>query len=261
MPNRIVREAILTSPHMARLDGWASEVLYRRLLSVVDDFGRYYADPGMLRAACYPRQLNKVSDSDVGKWLSACETAALVRVYPASDGERYLEVLRFRQQTRAKASKFPDPPSECIASATQVPSERIANAPVFGDGDVSGDGDAKEPTALVPALRQAHPPPSCPTDEIIADFHAKCPVLPRVTVLNDARKKAISSRWREVVATDSMTREQGLDWFAWFFAERVAKSDFLMGRRGDFKCSLDWLFGPKNFAKTVDGNYVDKGAS
>ncbi|MFN7609878.1 MAG: hypothetical protein ACK5QX_02915, partial [bacterium] len=90
MPNRILREGILTSPRMARL-GWAEEVMYRRLMSVVDDFGRYWADHGLLRAACYPRQLNKVSDSDVGKWLTVLVEAALVRVYPAQDGQRYLE--------------------------------------------------------------------------------------------------------------------------------------------------------------------------
>lgn len=119
MPNRIIREGILTSPKLAKL-GWAEEVFYRRLLSVVDDFGRYYADAGMLRAACYPRQLNKVSDSDVGKWLSACAAAALVRVYPAEDGERYLEVVKFDQQVRAKKSKFPDMRSECLADATHT---------------------------------------------------------------------------------------------------------------------------------------------
>lgn len=120
MPNRILREGILTSPRMSRL-GWAEEVFYRRLHSVVDDFGRYYADAGLLRAACYPSQLNKVSDSDIGKWLGACSDAALVRVYPAQDGERYLEVLDFGQQVRAKKSKFPDALSTCVADAQQVP--------------------------------------------------------------------------------------------------------------------------------------------
>lgn len=121
MPNRILREGILTSPRVAKL-GWAEEVFYRRLMSVVDDFGRYYADPGMLRAACYPRMLNKVSDSDVGKWLTVCVTAALVRVYEAQDSERYLELLDFKQQMRAKNSKFPQPRSDCVADAQQLKS-------------------------------------------------------------------------------------------------------------------------------------------
>lgn len=145
MPNRILREGILTSPRMAKL-AWSEEVFYRRLMSVVDDFGRYYADEGLLRAACYPRQLNKVSDSDVGKWLRACVDAALVRVYPAQDGERYLELLSFNQQVRAKKSKFPTPPSTCIADATQVPSINEADAHL----DVSEDEDVDETPPQTP---------------------------------------------------------------------------------------------------------------
>lgn len=139
MPNRIVREGILTSERIEAL-GWAEEVFYRRLMSVVDDFGRYHANPKLIRAACYPLRLDKVSDADIGKWLTVCVEAGLVSVYPAKDGKRYLEVLDFRQQARAKESKFPardeDLQSTCVADATQTPSKREASAPVFVFGDV-----------------------------------------------------------------------------------------------------------------------------
>lgn len=135
MPNRILRDGILTSPRVAKLN-WAEETFYRRLHSVVDDFGRYYADHGLVRAACYPRLLNKVSDSDIEKWLTACVTAALVRVYPAEDGERYLMVLDFKQQVRATKSKFPQPPDICAADATQPqgmpPASAHLGVSVFG---------------------------------------------------------------------------------------------------------------------------------
>ena len=144
MPNRILREGILTSSAVARL-GWAEEVFYRRLHSVVDDFGRYYADEGMLRAACYPRQLNKVSDSDIGKWLRACVDAALGRVYPAEDGESYLEVVKFGQQVRAKKSKFPDMRSSCVAGAQQPKAN--ARLDVSDGGDVSVDVSGSEANA------------------------------------------------------------------------------------------------------------------
>ncbi len=39
MPNRIIREGILTSEAVNSLS-WEAEVFFRRLLSVVDDFGR-----------------------------------------------------------------------------------------------------------------------------------------------------------------------------------------------------------------------------
>lgn len=145
MPNRILREGILTSSRVAKL-GWPEEVFYRRLHSVVDDFGRYFADTGLLRAACYPRQLNKVSDSDVEKWLRGCVDAALVRVYPAEDGERYLEIDRFGQQVRAKKSRFPDPLSTCVAPATQTPS----NAHLDVSVSVSVSEDVKPAAFVLP---------------------------------------------------------------------------------------------------------------
>lgn len=134
MPTRLIREGILTSEPVNSLS-WAEEVFYRRLLSVVDDFGRYYASPKLLRAACYPLHIDKVSDSDIGKWLAACATAALVRVYPAEDGKSYIEVQRFNQQVRAKASKFPQPQaidSTCIADAKQVQADAHLDVSVFG---------------------------------------------------------------------------------------------------------------------------------
>jgi hypothetical protein len=145
MPNRILREGILTSPRMAKL-GWAEEVFYRRLISVVDDFGRYYADAGMLRAACYPRQLSKVSDSDIGKWLQIIADAGLVRAYQVS-GEGYLEVLDFGQQVRAKKSKFPDMQGNCVADAEQpLANEHLG---VFGVVSVS-EGERPRASRLSP---------------------------------------------------------------------------------------------------------------
>lgn len=107
MPVRILRDGILTSEPVCSLS-WAEEVFYRRLMSVVDDHGRFYALPKLLRAACYPLQIDKVSDSDIGKWLTALVEAALVRVYPASDGKRYITIEKFGQRVQSK-SKFPDP--------------------------------------------------------------------------------------------------------------------------------------------------------
>ena len=120
MPNRIIRDGILSSELVNSLS-WAEEIFYRRLMSVVDDHGRFHAQPKLLRAACYPLHIDKVSDSDIGKWLSACETAGLVRVYPASDGKRYVEIVKFGQQVRSK-SKFPE---ACEGSGEQLESPDI----------------------------------------------------------------------------------------------------------------------------------------
>ena len=150
MPNRLLREGILTSERVAML-GWAEESFYRRLMSVVDDFGCYYANPTLLRAACYPLQLDKVSDADIGKWLACVQKAALVSVYPAPDGKRYLKLLDFRQQVRAAKSKFPQPSSDAqqpISDANQMRSRCVADAQQpISDAHLVGveDEDDKEP--------------------------------------------------------------------------------------------------------------------
>lgn len=166
MPNRILREGILSSERIAAL-GWDEEVFYRRLMSVVDDFGRFSANAKLVRAMCYPLHLEKVSDADIGKWLRATEKAGLVSVYPALDGKRYLELCDFRQQVRAKESKYPSrdaqvqdtraavavhATSTSVAPATQMISTCVASAhlDVFGGGDVDGD--------VVGAPKQASPP-------------------------------------------------------------------------------------------------------
>lgn len=143
MPNRILREGILSSERVEQLN-WAEECFYRRLMSVVDDFGRYYARPSLLLAACYPLLLKKVSESDIEKWLSACASADLVWVYAADDGKRYLQLRDFNQQVRATKSKFPHPPSTCIATATQPIEDAHLDVSVFG---VVSEGGGVAPAA------------------------------------------------------------------------------------------------------------------
>jgi hypothetical protein len=53
MPNRLLFDRILRSRKIASLDPMA-ELFYRRLMSVADDFGRYYADPALLLSDCFP---------------------------------------------------------------------------------------------------------------------------------------------------------------------------------------------------------------
>ena len=120
MPNRILREGILSSERVNALD-WEAEVFYRRLMSAVDDYGRYTAHPALLRAALYPLKLETVSEDCITRLLEAVNAAGLVNLYEVA-GKPFLELVDFRQQVRAKVSKFPEPP------ATALPGKRVADA-------------------------------------------------------------------------------------------------------------------------------------
>ncbi len=106
MPNRIVREAILTSERVCSL-GWPEEVFFRRLMSIVDDYGRCEAHPQLLRAKCYPLQTDAVRVADITRWMAACQKSGVIALY-AKHGKQYLEIANFGQQLRS-ASKCPSP--------------------------------------------------------------------------------------------------------------------------------------------------------
>lgn len=122
MPNRIIREGILTSDRVNSLD-WEAEVFYRRLLSIVDDFGRYDARPAVLRANLYSLKLDSMKEDAVQRCLTSLAAAQLIILYSV-DGKAFLEVTNFNQQVRSKRSRFPSPDkhlhSICIADAQHM---------------------------------------------------------------------------------------------------------------------------------------------
>lgn len=110
MPNRIVREGILSSERVCSL-GWQEEVFYRRLMSVVDDYGRFEASPNLLRSKCFPIQVDRIREADILRWMAACQTAELIVLYKGVHNGRekqFLQITEFRQRQRVP-SKYPAP--------------------------------------------------------------------------------------------------------------------------------------------------------
>lgn len=211
MPNRILREGILTSERVNAL-GWEAEVFYRRLMSVVDDFGRFSAHPSLLRASLYPLKLDTVRDANLERLLASVEHARLVRVYQVA-GKRYLELLDFRQQARAKESKYPPPPSDCESHAQHVHSKSEADAPVFGDGDGDGDVNPPTPQGAGGPVAVAESPPG------FAEFWAAYPrkvakpqaakAFARLRPLPDGLLDTILSALKAQAESDQWRRENG----------------------------------------------------
>ena len=80
------------------------------------------------------------------------------------------------------------------------------------------------------------------------------PVLPVVAHLNNHRRKQIGARCREV------PRKQPRDeaWWRTYF-RRIMSSAFLRGDTDKWRgATFDWVIGPKNMVKVLEGNYDDK---
>jgi hypothetical protein len=138
MPNRIIRESILDSDAVNSLTP-EGEVFYRRLMSVVDDYGRFDARIAVLRSRLYPLQLEKVREASVERCLAECEAARLVRLYVAGD-KQYLTFLKLGAP-RSKESRWPAPPDEAALSASLRADENgCAQTRADVPGSYSGSG-------------------------------------------------------------------------------------------------------------------------
>jgi len=131
MPSRVLRDGILTSERVDALSERA-ENFYRRLMSVVDDYGRFFANPKLLRSACFPlKDPEALTLAHIDAMLGECKRAGLLVVY-AAGGKEYLELQDFGQRIQSK-SKYP------------APTESIGGSP-----EVTVDhGESPKPTAVV----------------------------------------------------------------------------------------------------------------
>lgn len=147
MPNRILREGILTSDRIDQLDAPA-EVFYRRLMSKVDDHGLFDGRTSILRTSLYPLRVDRVREADITRWIAACEKAGLIALYQ-HDGKPYLQMLDTKWQARSEA-KYPLPPAsggEQLKTVARNCTQPSATASLFGDegGDVDVDDTPPPP--------------------------------------------------------------------------------------------------------------------
>ncbi|AMV23446.1 hypothetical protein VT84_03485 [Gemmata sp. SH-PL17] len=106
MPSRLLREGILDSAAVNSLS-LPAEVFYRRLMSVVDDFGRFDGRPAVLRGRLYALKLDTVREADITRWIAECEKVGLISLYTV-DSKPYI-LFEKLGTPRAKESKFPGP--------------------------------------------------------------------------------------------------------------------------------------------------------
>ena len=120
MPNRILRDWT-DSFTIDELDVNA-ERFFVRLIMKVDDYGRLFADARLLRANLFPLKTD-IRDTDISRWLTACEKAGLIAIYNVATKE-FLQITMFRQTLRQKKEKYPSPET-CVADATHTHSNSV----------------------------------------------------------------------------------------------------------------------------------------
>jgi len=163
-------------------------------------------------------------------------------------------------------------PTACGTDAP-LPSPSPSPSPTSKDHDltvIANSPDGEPATNVIPADelegRRKRTVIACPVARIADLWDEVLPELSSPVLWTDARKTHVSSRWREMAVHNGWkTQDEGIEWFRRTFVA-IRGSPFLMGKtpprekgKRPFKLTLDWMFGPQNFVKIVEGRYHAQG--
>lgn len=174
MPTRIIRDGILRSLRINALSRDA-ELFYRRLMNVVDDFGRYEAELSMLRSDVFPLRVDDVTTDQIAQWLEECMAGQnpLIILYTVN-GKRYLQITKFGQ--RERTSKCPDPVEGVAATCGELRQNAASRARSTTTTTTTTTEPKPQPAAEVVEMRR--PVQSEKSFQLAATVNGSGTVLP-----------------------------------------------------------------------------------
>lgn len=114
MPNRILRD--WTDSERVNDLTVHAERFFVRLIMKADDFGRYTANPKLLKAALYPLLSDSIRDADITRWMTECQKSGLIVVYEVSS-KPIVQIQNFNQRLRQSVEKYPPPPDGRLSAS------------------------------------------------------------------------------------------------------------------------------------------------
>lgn len=168
--------------------------------------------------------------------------------------ERYAESFHL---TNARGIEAPSKPLRSQEQEQEQEQDKEEPNGSVGSADDSGDKKNSQEGAK-PGL------PVCPVQKVVDLYHEVLPELPKVRLLNDGRRRAVSKVWKWVLTsakTDGQPRAtnaaEALDWLRQYFT--IARgNDFLMGRsprsgeHANWQCDLDFLLTDRGMKHVIE---------
>jgi hypothetical protein len=94
----------------------------------------------------------------------------------------------------------------------------------------------------------------CPFSQILDLYHTILAELPRVRKITNRREKMLLARWNEKAESESGLYSNTLEFWEAFF-KFISCSDFLMGRKSEWRANFEWIITKNNFYKIIEGTY------
>jgi hypothetical protein len=143
--------------------------------------------------------------------------------------------------------------------------ERDESRDVHQEKGSSREGKGREGNSKKkPSASSATPTIPCPYDRIVDLYHELLPTLPRATLMQPPRQKALRKVWGWILSSKksdgsrrASTAEEAIEWLRAYF-RRAADNDFLMGRTAkapgheNWECDLDFLLTDKGMKQVIE---------
>jgi hypothetical protein len=88
-----------------------------------------------------------------------------------------------------------------------------------------------------------------PVQAVVDSYHKQLSGLPKVRKIGKHLERNIRARWKENKELQDLA-----GWVDLF--KSIRSMPWLMGEVSDFRASLGWIVGPKNFEKIANGQYI-----
>ena len=260
MPNRVIRDSILTSRQVARLD-WFQQALFVRLILGCDDYGRYYGAPDIICGHLFSTS-SGVTQELVAEGLGKLEEEGLIVTYQVEE-ETYCALPQWSkyQVCRTRREKFPPPPTEVPvqepkiftpqfheakqASIETAPEAKSAPNPIQSESEIESQSEA-ESESKGPAGQEAA---EAAAKEIFSDYGRICvSSLPCRNLTRERRRKL-----RELAArgyTPQVFRE----------AFRKAQESVFLREKKRQRVNFDWFLEEQTLTRLLEGAYDDSPA-
>lgn len=268
-----------------------TRLLFVGLWTLADREGRLQDRPKQIKMELFP-----ADNVDVDACLNELTQFDFIRRYVA-DGKKVIQIVSFSKHQiphgKEADSQLPDEhgvytvhernksglvtgnfstytsQAQCKHSASTVPEQcehplnpesPILNPEIknlLSESDDSNSLPAETKTDNVVKIDSAKP--QIPYQQIIDAYHEALPELPAVRLQTEARRKAIKSRWMQMLNSDRgdgtlryTDAESGIRWWAQYFNHVRHNSHWLGDNDRGWTADFDWLLNLNNFTKVLE---------
>jgi hypothetical protein len=271
--SRNIKPGIMANERLAELPA-ISRLLFIYLWMLGDREGRLEDRPKRIAALALPYD----REVDVDNLLNQLACTGFITRYMVGD-QALIQIDNFAKHqsphVRESASELPSIEQGITKAVTKHNLGSVETSPRSPDSLIPDSliPDSLIPDSLIPdsssdaaaSVVASNALAPCPHQKVIALYAEELPELPQPRIWKGAREACLKERWRWVLADlknkgKPHDADAGLQFFGRMFAY-IAKCDLLMGKKGDWSCSLPWIVEANNFAKIIEGNYENREAA